>query len=205
MANADVDFGFIPWGPVLRARLYAVPTAPTINICLNDIVANDTVGGISTNKLGLAGTVYDAAVLGDTPGDEFLLLGSVLACFDHKMDPIQYIPPATVGDSTVAGYVLVADHPYQLYVANCGEAAITATNMDLNYPIDGASLYAPQSTSTGISGQFIKNTNAAVTVTIPIRMVSQAYPGVDTYSAVGCRMICQINPLCHQYGVGVTI
>jgi len=204
MANADVDSGFVPWGPVLRARLYAVPTAPTINICLNDIVANDTVGGIVTSKLGLVGTVYDAAVLGDTPGDEFLILGGVLACFDEKMDAIQYIAAARVGDSTVAGYVLVADHPYQQYVANVG-AALTATDMDLNYPIDGAALYAPQSTSTGISAQFIKVTNAAVTVTIPIRLVAQAYPGVDVYSAAGCRMICQINPLCHQFGVGVTI
>jgi hypothetical protein len=204
MANADVDFGFIPWGPVLRARLYAVPTAPTINICLNDIVANDTVGGIVTNKLGLVGTVYDAAVLGDTPGDEYMILGGVLACFDYKMDPIQYIPPATVGDGTVAGYVLVADHPAQQYMANVG-AALTATDMDLNYPIDGASLYAPQSTSTGISTQFIKVTNAAVTNTIPIRLYGQAYPGVDVYSAAGCRMICGINPDCHQYAAGTTL
>jgi len=100
MANADVDFGFVPWGPVLRARLYAVPTAPTINICLNDIVANDTVGGIATAKLGLVGTVYDTAVLGDTPGDEFLLLGAVLACFDEKMDAIQYIPAGEVSPTS---------------------------------------------------------------------------------------------------------
>jgi hypothetical protein len=205
MANADVDFGFIPWGPVLRARLYAVPTAPTINICLNDLVAMDTVGGIVTSKLGLVGTVYDAAVLGDTPGDEYQILGGVLACFDHKMDPIQYIPPATVGDSTVAGYVLIADHPHQLYVANMGEAAVTAADMDLNYPIDGQSLYAPQSTSTGISTQFIKTSNAAVTATIPIRLYGQAYPGVDVYSAVGCRMICGLNPDCCYWASDVTI
>ena len=204
MANADVDFGFLPWGPVLRARLYAVPTAPTINICLNDIVANDTVGGIVTNKLGLVGTVYDAAVLGDTPGDEYKILGSVLACFNEDMDPVQYIAPATVGDGTVAGYVLVADHPAQQFVANVGEA-LTAANMELNYPIDGGTLYAPQSTSTGISAQFIKVTNAAVTNTIPIRLYGQAYPGVDVYSSAGCRMICQINPECHQFAVGTTL
>jgi len=204
MANADVDSGFRPWNEVLRARLYAVNTAPTINICLNDIVANDTVGGIVSPKLGLVGMVYDTAVLGDTPGDEFLILGSVLACFDENMDPIQYIAATRVGDGTVAGYVLVADHPAQQFVANVG-AALTATDMDLNYPIDGAALYAPQSTSTGISSQFIKVTNAAVTATIPIRLYGQAYPDVDVYSAAGCRMICGINPDCHQFASGVTI
>ena len=204
MANADVDFGFFPFETVKRARLYPVNTAPTINICLNDIVAADTSSAASWPKLGASIMVYDAAVLGDTPGDEFLILGVVLECFDEKMDPITYIAAGRVGDGTAAGYVLVADHPGQQFVANLGEAALALADIDFNYPIDGKALYAPQSTSTGISAQFIKTTNAAVTKTIPIRLYRQAFIE-DNYAAVGCRMICGITPMCHYWASDVGI
>jgi hypothetical protein len=204
MANADVDAGFKIFNTLLRARLYPIITAPTINICLDDIVAAE-VSGVASAKLGYAIALYDAAVLGDTPGDEFLILGAVQAVFDHKMNPIMYMPATTVGDGTVAGYALVADHPDQQFVANMGEAAITAADMDLNYPIDGKALYAPQSTSTGLSAQFIKTTNAAVTKTIPIRLYRMAYPDKDSGAAVGARVICGITPACHYWASDVGI
>lgn len=204
MANKDVDNGFKLWGPCLRARLYAIPTAPTINICPDDLVAADTTSALS-GKLGAVVNIYDTAVLGDTPGDEFLILGAVQAVFDHNMFPMKYMPPATVGDGTIAGYALVADHPDQQYVGNLGEAALALADIDLRYPIDGKALYAPNSTSIGGSAQFIKTTNAAVTVTIPIVLYAQAYPAEDVYSAVGCRMICGIAPHCHYYANEVGI
>jgi hypothetical protein len=131
------------------------------------------------------------------------MLGSVLECFDYNLNPIQYIPATTVGDGTCAGYVLVADHPDQQYMANV-DAALTAADFDLNYNVASASLSAPN-TTTGISTQRITVSGAAVTQTLPIRLVNQAYPGVDVYTAAGCRLVCQINPLCHKYGAGVTI
>jgi len=203
MANANISFGFSPFETLLRARLYPVNTAPTINICMNDIVAADTTSAAVWPKLGASIMVYDAAVLGDTPGDEFLILGSVLGCFDEKMDPISYLAAGRVGDGTAAGYVLVADHPMQQFIGNVA-AALTLADLDLNYPIDGSALYAPQSTSTGISAQNIKVTNAAVTKTIPIRLKGQAYIE-DTYAAAGCRMICGITPACHYWASDVGI
>ncbi len=202
MANPNVNFGFQVWDRVLRARLYAINTAPAINICLNDLVAGDTTSIVSP-RLGAGITVYDAAVLSDTPGDEFLILGSVLAVFDHKMNPIQYMPAGTPGDGTAAGYALVADHPDQQFVANV-EAALVPADIDLNYPMHGNALYAPASVSTGISAQRIGVTGAAVTKTIPIRLFQQAYP-TDTYSAPGCRMICGITPMCHYWASDVGI
>jgi len=197
MANKDRPFGFIPWGPVLRARMYAVPTAPTINICVGDVVANDNTGLVS-GKLGLSLAVYDTAVLSATPGDEYKILGVVLACFDEDLDPVQYIAAAEVGDSTVAGYVLIADHPSQQLVAQ-GDGEFTDADLNLNFSIVSATLCAPD-TYTGLSTQEIDADSGAVTTTIPIRIVGQAYPEDDSHASAGCRMICQFNPDCHMYG-----
>lgn len=204
MANpfAGVYYGFAVHDKLLRARLYAVQTAPTINISPNDLVAADTAG-INSPKLGAGVLVYDAAVLSATPGDEYYIIGSVLECFDEKMNPVKNIPATTVGDGTVAGYVLVADHPEQTFHANVS-AALSLSDLDLNYPIDGETLYAPD-TVTKISKQRITTTGANTTVSIPIRLISQLAPNVDSYASAGCRMICKIQPACHLYGAGVAL
>lgn len=202
MANKDVPHGFNLWGPCLRARLYAVPTAPTINICVNDIVANDNAG-ILSGKLGLVLSVYDAAIIPATPGDAIKLLGPVQACFDENMDPIQYIAATRVGDGTVAGYVLIADHPSQQLEAQ-GDTAFADADLNLNYEITSAVLCAPNS-DTGLSTQEIAIAGAAVTTTIPLRLMGQSHPDEDDHSLVGCRMVCQINPDCHYYGAAVML
>jgi len=207
MANIDRPCGFRPWGELLRSRLYAVPTAPTINVCVGDIVMAD-VTGISSGKLGAVMAVEDDQVIATTTGDDFSLIGVVLACFDEDMDPYAnapsgYIAAGEVGDATVAGYVLVADHPDQQFVAQA-DGAITAANMDLNHEITSATLSAPNSV-TGISTQEIASAGSAVTSTIPVRLYAQAYPLEDVITAAGCRWICQINPLCHLFGTGTTI
>lgn len=207
MANIDAPFGFRPWGETLRARLYAVPTAPTINISVGDIVMAD-VTGISSAKLGTVMAVEDDQVIATTTGDDFSLIGAVLACFDENMDPLDnapsgYIAAGRAGDSTVAGYVLVADHPDQQYVAQA-DGAITAANLDLNHEITSATLAAPN-TVTGLSTQEIAASGSNVTSTIPIRLYGQAYPDRDAITAAGCRWICQINPLCHLFGTGTVI
>jgi hypothetical protein len=201
MANADVPFGFRPWGKTLRQNYYAVPTAPTIHICIGDLVWEDVTNVVSA-KLGLGVAVYDAAVPTTTIGDALLCLGAVTACFDEKMDPIQYIDVARAGDATVAGYVLVADHPYQQFLAQA-DAAITSTNFELNFEVTSVALCQPD-TRTFISTMEINVSGADVTSTIPIRLVRQAFIE-DSYAAAGCRYVCQINPLCHRYGAGTTI
>jgi hypothetical protein len=201
MANADVPFGFRPWGKTLRQGLYAVPTAPTVHVCIGDLVFEDT-GNIVSGKLGLGIAVYDAAVPTTTLGDALLCLGAVTACFNYKMEPIQVIDIADAGDGTVAGYVLVADHPYQQFLAQA-DALITDANFELNYEITSVAYCAPDS-RTLLSTMEINVSGADVTNTIPIRLVRQAFIE-DDHNAAGCRYVCQINPLCHRYGAGTTI
>jgi hypothetical protein len=207
MSNKDAPFGFQCFNEVLRARIYAVPTAPTINICVGDIVLNDN-GGTVSPKFGLIPSVYDAAVPPATPGDAQKILGVVLSCFDEDMNPLEnapsgYIAAARAGDGTVAGYVLVADHPSQQMIAQA-DAALTAADINLNYEIGSVALCAPDS-NTGLSTQEITVTGAAVTVTIPLRLYGQSHPLEDVYSAAGCRMVCGFNHECHYFGAGLML
>lgn len=203
MANPiTAGFGFRTWGPVLRTGFGACATAPTINIAPGDLVSC-TKAGIVSAKLGLVPEIYDAAIIQAAPGATLKILGLVLACFDYKMDPLQYIPVAAVGDATVGGYCLIANHPSQIMMAAVS-TALTAANLDLNYDVGSATLSAPD-TRTGMSTQYITVTGAAVTVTLPIRLYHQSHPQEDVYSSTYCRMVCGFNPECHQFGSGVMI
>jgi len=203
VANKDVPHGFQVWGSVLRARLYAIPTAPTIAFYHGDLVQAEITGVAVSKHLGAGTGIEDDAVIQAAPGQTIHILGSTLAVFDHNMDPILYMPVGTVGDGTTAGYLLVADHPQQQYEAQ-GDTAFALADLDLNYNVTSVALNAGN-TNTGVSRQEIAIASAAVTVTLPIRLYGQAYPEEDVYSAVGCRMVCQINPLCHYYGAGIAV
>lgn len=205
MANNDAPHGFRPYGPVLRAQYYAVPTAPTINIMVNDLVLAD-LDAYSTPALGYLQGVYDAAVLPTTTGDANPVIGSVLACFDEDMDPIKYIAAGRAGNSTIAGYVLVADHPDQLFEAqeDGDTAAIESADTSLHFEVVSTTL-SEGNTKTGLSYQEIDSNSHNVTATIPIKVHRMAYPDQDTIGSAGCRWVCTINPDCHLYGAGTAL
>lgn len=208
MANVDRPHGFTIWGELLRARLYAVNTAPTINVAVGDMVASGNTGLSCTGGNGTLLMIEDANVIPSTPGDATPLLGVVLQCYDEKMMPCAnapsgYIAAGEVGDGTVAGYILVADHPDQQFEAQA-DGAISAADIDLNHEITSATLSAPNS-ATGISTQEIAAAGSAVTATIPLRLYGQAYPEQDAINAAGCRWICGINPDCHYWAAGTAI
>ena len=198
MAKASAPYGFAIWQQLLRARIYVVTTAPVINVMVQDMVASENTGLI-TPKFGLLPSILDANIIPATTGHTNPLLGVVLECFDENMDPISYIAATRVGDATVAGYILVADHPYQLFTSEIN-ALVTAANLDLNYEIYSPAISAGN-TATGISKQCIQNTGTGTTNTIPLRLLGQADPMEDTTAAYA-KMICQINPEAHYWGQG---
>lgn len=201
MANTDAPFGFRPWGEVLRARLYAVQTAPTINVMTNDMVHGGLTGLACTGGRGIMMIIEDANIIPATPGDACMLIGSVLSCFDENMVPTPYIAAGEVGDGTVAGYVLVADHPDQQYVAqeDGDTAAIVVADLGLNFDIYSPALSAGN-TYTGISKQEIDSDSHNTTVTIALKLMNMAYPEIDELGSAGCRWVCQINPAAHLFG-----
>lgn len=203
MANTDAPYGFKPYGNVLRAQMYGIITAPTINIMHQDLVMCGLTG-VATPKLGTIMALEDANVIPATPGDATPLLGSVLALFDEKMDPIEYIAVGRVGNGTIAGYALVADHPDQLFEAqeDGDTTPIAAASVGLNAEVYSPALSAGN-TSTGISKQEIDSNSVATTATCALHLVGMAHPETDSITAVaatqaGCRWIVTINA--HQYG-----
>lgn len=201
MANKDAPFGFRPWGEVLRSRMYAVITAPTINVFHNDMVHGGLDSVAATQGRGQMMAIEDANIIPATPGDAAQIIGSVLAIFDENMTPAKYIAAGEVGDGTVAGYVLVADHPFQQFVAQeDGEtAAIAAADIGLNFDIYSTAL-SLGNTATGMSYQEIDSNSHNVTVTIALRLYQMAYPQEDTIGSAGCRWIVQVNPAAHIWG-----
>lgn len=190
MSNTDRPFGFQPWGPVLRANLYAVQTAPTINICVNDLVEHGLTS--VTTAHGQMPILDDAAV----PDSGSALLGGVLACFDEDMCPCNYIAAGEAGDGTVAGYVLVADHPEQLFVAqeDGDTTPIAAASIGLNADIISGTLCAPNAT-TGLSTQEIDSNTVNTTTALNVQILF-AHPD-DTIASANCRFIVKINE--HMY------
>ena len=193
MSSVDAAFGFAPYGPILRTSFYAVQTAPVINVCPNDLVIHG--GTMVSTPFGYMPIIEDSAV----PDGNADIVGGVLACFDEDMVPIKYIVATDAGNSTIAGYVLVADHPQQLFMAqeDGTTAAIDLADCGMNANIVSATICGPN-TDTGISTQEIASDTISATAALNVRCIR---PHEDDTPAndinCHCRWIVQINE--HHY------
>ena len=163
-SSIDAPFGFLPYGPVLRANLYAVQTAPTVAIYHNDIVQHGGTG--LATKYGTMPIIDD----GQNPDGRAHLLGSVIAIFDDDMAPVNYLAALEAGDGTIAGYVMVADHPNQLFLAaEDGDTnAIELSEIGFNANI--ITTHAGN-TYTGVSKQEIDSSSAAADETTNLQLI----------------------------------
>ena len=194
MSSVDAPFGFVPYGEVLRVQRYAVNTAPTINICVGDLVVGG--GAIVSTPKGYLGDIADAAVPDGAAG----IIGSVVAIEDEDGKPLKYIAPARTGNGTIAGYVMVADHPDQMFMAaeDGGANAIDLAEGQMNADIISATLCAPDS-NTYRSTQEIDSSSAATTAALQVKLIrphEDDTPANDTNCHA--RWICLINE--HLYG-----
>ena len=201
MATVDAPFGFQPYKELLRANYYVVQTAPTIAFYHGDLV---TLSGgatlISTPHFGYMPYVDDANVV--ATGED--IVGSVIGVFDEDLNPINYMAVGRVGNSTIAGYLLIADHPQQIFVA---QEDADGNALDLAEGMSNADAITPAlnagNTSTGRSKYEIDSSTAANTSTLMLRLLGphpDDTPATDTY---WCRWLCMINT--HHFGnVGIT-
>ncbi len=207
MAAKNWAFGFQVYLNLLRANYYAIVTAPTINFFHGDIVG--VMGAnVLTPKMGYLPKVLDDSV----PDGLDNLLGSILAIFDSNMDPVKSILAADAGNSTIAGYLLVADHPQQMFVAreDFGANAITTAEGSNNVDLVSETLCLPTVTvrkNAGISSQMLDSNTAGTAAALNLKLYGPhpsdgALHGDDTPGATGdqgCRFICQISE--HYYNV----
>ena len=177
MATTDAAFGFAPYQELKHASMYAVVTSNAVQVCIGDSV--ETVGtAISTAKFG----TLQAAITEET-GAAGSHLGVVLACFDDDGFPINRIPVTTVGDSTVAGYVLVADDPEQEYlVQEDGDtSSLVVANIGLN--CDAVSTGTPTASNNYLSKMELDSNTIANTNSLAWKVIG-VHPD-DTISAAG--------------------
>ena len=196
MSSVDNPSGFQLYGPCLRQRMYAVQTAPTINVFHGDIVVHG--GTALTTAYGSMSIIEDGSVPDDKGAPTYI--GAVTAIFDEDMMPVNYILAAEAGDAAVAGYVMVADHPDQLFIAQEDGVtnAITLSEFGYNAEIQSVAVCLGD-TNTGISTQEIASVTAAATATLGLKL---HYPHPDDTIAddTNChaRWICSINE--HFFG-----
>jgi hypothetical protein len=191
----DAAFGFAVWDKLIRANLYAVITAPTIGFYHGQVCQHG--GSHISTKEGYLPTVEDGAECDGEAG----LVGAVIAIFDENMDPVKYIAAAETGNSTIAGYLMIADSPDQLFVAqeDSDGNAITLTEGGHNCNLIGNA----GNTTTGISLAELDSDSTAETAALQCKIV-RPHP-LDTPTSDYCRYIVQINE--HFYGdsiIGVT-
>lgn len=189
MASTDAPFGFQPYGELKSANIYAIVTEYATAVYSGD--AAEIGGTAITTKL--FGTIQNMQV--EETGAAGSILGSVLALFDSDGVPTSYIAAATVGDGTVAGYALVADHPLQRYlVREDGDtSSIVVANIGLN--VEGISTHTGD-TNTGRSKMEIDSSSVATTGTLAWKLLG-VHPD-DSISAAGaagnhCRFIVMPN------------
>jgi len=110
MANVDYPRGMQIYGDLLRATEYTLSSAYTEDVFIGTPVAAN-------------GTGRDVVLY--TAGTGNAILGAVIAIYDANKVPLAYWPD----DNPGVGYVLVADHPEQLYISQ-GDG--DTTYLDIN-------------------------------------------------------------------------
>jgi len=163
MSTVNAPFGFIPWGPVIRANLYAVATNNT-NAMGRGTLMETAKTAYATPKCGVLPGAID-----EETGADGEILGAVLAIFDHDMNPLLYLPATTVGDGVIAGIVLVADSPAQIYVAQEDGVTSSLVLNDVGLNVDAVGTTV--NTSTGLSAQMLDSNTNAATATFAFKLM----------------------------------
>uniref|UniRef100_A0A6M3J2A1 Putative structural protein n=1 Tax=viral metagenome TaxID=1070528 RepID=A0A6M3J2A1_9ZZZZ len=199
MSSIDARFGAQPWGNVLRQRLYAIATAPTLAFYIGDVVGHDGTA-LSTPHGTIAALEKDATTAGGGAGKQ---VGAVTALFDEKMDPTPYIAASATGNGTIAGYAMVADHPDQEFlIQEDGDtSSVVVANIGLNADYIATTA---GSTTTGLSGHELDSNTVNTTATLDLKILD-IHPE-DSISAAGAagnhaRFIVRINA--HYHGANV--
>lgn len=202
MSNYDRAFGFQIYGELLRARYYAVVTNTTINVMMGDMVG--THANHLLTPMGYLPQIYETAVIDGVDN----VLGAVLGIYDEDGFPVPYIAATEAGNTVIAGFVLVADHPEQQYVAreDYNTAAIDiAGDASENTDIVSRTISAGN-TATGRSHQMLASNLIAETAALQMKLygphpadtdlVGDNTPG--TSGEEGCRWICKVNEHFHN-------
>lgn len=195
MYATDAAYGFMPYGNILRAQMYAIVTANAVQMCIGDLV--EAVGqSVVTPKHGSLQKVITEETGG--AGD---IVGGVLALFDSDFDPVYRIPVTTTGNSVIAGYALVADHPDQVFHAQQDGDTTSIYDADIGLMAEAVSTSTPAANNNYLSTMEIDSNTIAGTATFALHIIG-VHPEdtIGTASTAGnyARLLCTINS--HYHG-----
>ena len=173
MANTDYPRGLQPFGPVLRATEYKLAAAYA-----QDLFIGDPVVAIAT------GRDIELASVGSTNA----IVGAILGIYDENKVPLNYWDTGHSGE----GYVMVADHPDQLFVAQGDGASSYLGEDDCNGNIPMTS--GPGSTVNYRSTwELDDSATAGAEPKEQIRLVRPVDRPDNTVGSANCDWICFIN------------
>jgi hypothetical protein len=137
----------------------------------------------SADAAGIAATVTRASA-----GDA--IIGAVVGFLPDKAYEDQ-----THRSASIARYVIVADHPSQLFSIQEDSVggSLAATSVGQNADM----IIAAVDTATGLSNVELDSSTAATTATLVLKVISRD-PAVNNAIGTNCRWIVKINN--HQYG-----
>lgn len=189
MANVQSPRGLRVAGPLLGVHWYSVAAAATVPLFIGDPV---TLTGTS-NQVTTA-----------SAGSGNALLGAIVGIYDTNKVPgiqistgerVNYKPTAT------ACYVLVADDPKQIFIAQ-GDGAVSYLDMD---DCGGNIPLVASSAGNTLSGQSAwtldDSATASTSVADQIRLVRPVERPDNTVGIAYCDWYCFINN--HQRNAGV--
>ena len=172
MATVDAPSGLTPYGRILNTSLCCIAASPTPAHYVGHMVEH--AGTSLSTPVGQL-----VSVITEAEGGSKSIYGVILALYDEDMDPVKYIAASEAGNSTIAGYALVADDPNQLYIIqdDGDSSSIQIADMGLNADCTGLT----GSTSTGRSYMELDSDTITTTLTLALK-VHAPHPH-DTISA----------------------
>jgi hypothetical protein len=189
-ASSDTPFGLAPWGSVLRANWYGIVTANAVAMAIGDQV--ESVGeAVLTPLMGNL-----QKVITEEAGAAGSIVGGVLSLMDSDGFPVERIAVTTTGNSTIAGYALVADHPEQQYLVKEDGDTSSIQVADVGLNAEMISTHAAVAGNSYRSKMELDSSSVNTTATLAVKVIG-VHPD-DTISSAGaagnhCRFIVKIN------------
>jgi hypothetical protein len=163
-------------------HLYAVVTSNAVAVFHQQMV--ELSGEALVTQQGeLTGVIQESE---GSAGD---IVGSVTAIFLHNFDPVSYIPVTTIGDGCIAGYVMVADHPYQRFLIDEDGDTTPIAAANVGYNCDCTAEVG--NVRTGLSTMQLDSTDVNTTATLMFRLLN--FHPHDTVATAHCRWIVSMN------------
>ncbi len=190
MANVSRVNGFNPLKSLIgnsnvgQVNLYYIPAGNAVATFVGDLVKADTTGSGAGAFTGYQSVVQAAA------GDATI---GVVVGFD--INPLNLNTPQFRAAST-GRYVLVADDPNQIFEVQTSNGTLTAADVGLNANF----AVAAGSTATGTSGMTLDVATAAVTATLPLKIVGFSQRVDNEVGNPNAKVLVKINN--HQLNSG---